>query len=1578
MLTILQSDQFQSYQIAIVGMSGRFPGARNIDEFWENLRNGTESISSFSDEQLAEAGVTQADYHDPQYVAARGILEGVDLFDAAFFNFSPREAEIMDPQHRLFLECAWEALENAGYDPNRYPGSIGVYAGTGLNTYLLFNLYSNQAAVHSAGGLQVLIGNEKDHLTTRVAYKLNLRGPCVTVQTACSTSLVAVHLACQSLLNGECDMVLAGGVNIAVPQNSGYVYEEGGILSPDGHCRVFDARARGSVSGNGVGVVVLKRLGDALEDGDCIHAVIRGSAANNDGSQKIGYTAPSVIGQRGVITEALTMAQIEARTVTYVEAHGTGTVLGDPVEIEALTQAFRAGDQAKNYCAVGSVKTNIGHLDAAAGVAGLIKVVMALKHKAIPPSLNFEQPNPQIDFSNSPFYVNNQLIEWKASHQHPRRACVSSFGVGGTNAHIVLEEAPIIEPQPTSDSWQVLVWSAKTAPALETATLNLAKHISLNPAVNLADVAYTLQMGRKVFDYRRMLVCRNSQDAIKCFEARDPQRILSAFQDVDRRTVAFMFSGLGDQYVNMGRNLYEGEPIFREHIDQCATLLKSYLDMNLLEVLYPEQGNRDREDTDGSLRSLDLRNMVRPLQERPDLAQRLGQTLLSHPAIFAIEYALAQLWLEWGVSPQALIGHSLGEYVAACVAGVFSVEEGLFLVAKRAQMIQHLSPGAMLAVPLSEEDIRPFLRRGLSLTAINGPLLCVISGSEDDIVALEQHLTEQKIVCRRLPASHAFHSAAMEPILAPFTELVKMINLKPPQIPLISNVTGTWATASEVTSPEYWTRHLRHTVRFADGIQTLLTDSQMALLEIGPGQGLCTLVRQQISKTDERPVLASLRNFYERQSDRAFILNALGQLWLTGLPIDWTRLQAHERHQRISLPAYPFERQHYWLEGNKQLHHDQPSSLPIQRKVDISDWFYIPSWKRSPLPDISNSPELKTITGSWLIFVDTQGLGEQIAQQLNAAGAVITVTTGQQFARLSNTSYSLNPHNPLDYDLLIKGLRKEGRIFNRIVHCWAIIQDPQLVGFYSLLFLTQALSKNNVLEPVQIEVVSNSLYEITGDEVICPECSIVLGLCKVIPQEYPYITCRNIDVFLAEPGIPQRDQLAKQIVTESIMEEIVPVVAYRGKHRWVQIFEAIPLKPTEDKPSLREGGTYLIVGGLGRIGLTLAEFIAQQVRAKLVLIGRSSFPAPEDWNQWITTHDELDTVSKKIRNLQALEALNAEVLVIRADIADHEQMQRAIDFVHKCYGEIHGVVHAAGVTDIDAMSLISETSPVDCERHFHAKIFGTKVLEQVLQGEALDFCLLISSLSSILGGLGFGAYASANLFLDAFAGRHNQTSPVPWISVDWDGEAFAQQPLDKAINVLKNKTDRVELSDVQTGLDAFQRIFLALHRSQQFVVSTKSLSARIEQWLQPRQENAVSSLAEKKDLALHQRPRLRNAYVAPRNTLEREIASLWQGSLGIEQIGVYDNFFELGGHSFAATRLVDQLRRSFQVDMSLRNFFESPTVADLAEAINNLKKTSTEPNLPSITPVARKQRLIQRSSEGILIHSELPDQSEDK
>nr|WP_042187316.1 type I polyketide synthase [Kibdelosporangium sp. MJ126-NF4]CEL17992.1 Malonyl CoA-acyl carrier protein transacylase [Kibdelosporangium sp. MJ126-NF4]CTQ90780.1 Malonyl CoA-acyl carrier protein transacylase (EC 2.3.1.39) [Kibdelosporangium sp. MJ126-NF4] len=840
--------------IAVIGLSGRFPGAGTLAEFWSVLRDGVETHTELGDDELRRAGVAEELIGDPRLVRRRPILAGAALFDAGFFGYTPSEAEIIDPQQRLFLECAWEAVESAGYDPDRFDGSIGVFGGGGPSSYLMSHLCADPAYLARVGQFPALLGNEKDFIAPRTSYKLNLRGPSISVLTGCSSSLVAVHLAAQSVVNGESDMALAGGATVYFPQRAGYVHQDGGVNSPDGRCRAFDIGANGTVPGDGAGVVLLKRLDEALADGDVVHGVIRGTAVNNDGSQKVGFTAPSVQGQADVIAEALAVAEVDPRTIGYVEAHGTGTPLGDAIELTALAEAFdTSGGQ---FCAIGTLKPNIGHTDTAAGVLGLIKTVLMFRHSMIPPSINCATPNAKLT-PDSPFHVNTGRTSWP-SGSGPRRAGISSFSVGGTNAHVIVEEPPARPAASSSRAHRLIVLSARSESALQTAATNLSAGIE---AVDLADAAYTLRSGRRVFDHRMAVVCDTTADAAATLNGS-----AAAFRGhVGRveRSVAFLFPGQGSQRAGMGQALYRDEPVFRQEVDECTEILG----IDLPTILYTARADDE-----------------------------LAQTRLTQPALFVIEYALARLLTHWGITPAAMAGHSIGEFAAACVAGVFTREDALRVVALRGKLIQDQPGGAMLAVPLSEDKARDLLTDGLAVAAVNSADQVVVSGAADEIDAFASTVDK----CTRLRTSHAFHSPMMDPVVAPFTAAMAGVRLRPPRTPFLSGTTGDWITAAQATSPAYWGRQLREPVRFADMVARLRADSDRLLVEVGPGNTLRSLAAG--------PVIPTLG-----RRDDSTLLDTLAQLWVNGVTPDWNAVPA-QGGRRVELPTYPFERERYLVD----------------------------------------------------------------------------------------------------------------------------------------------------------------------------------------------------------------------------------------------------------------------------------------------------------------------------------------------------------------------------------------------------------------------------------------------------------------------------------------------------------------------------------------------------------------------------------------------------------------------------------------------------------------------------------------
>jgi amino acid adenylation domain-containing protein len=886
-----------SSAVAIIGMTGRFPGAESVEEFWKNLCDGVESITFFDKSELEPSERTIADQNE-NYVAARPLLKQPDMFDAEFFGIYPKEAAQMDPQHRIFLECAWEVLERAGYDPSHTRESVGVFAGCSMNTYFMRNLADQRDFVeeftgsYQVGNYATMMGNDKDFLPTRISYKLNLHGPSMSVQSACSTALVAVAQACQSLLTQGCDMALAGAVSVTFPMRRGYLAQEGGLASLDGHCRPFDQHASGTVFGHGAGVVLLKRLDDARSDGDQVLAIIRGFALNNDGAQKVGYTAPSVEGQAQVIARAQKMAGVSADSISYIEAHGTGTPLGDPIEVAALTRAFRATTDATQFCSLGTAKANVGHLDVAAGATGLIKTVLQMQHKTIPGLLHFTLPNPHLDLDNSPFFIDRELRPWKTNGE-PMRAGVSAFGVGGTNAHIIVEEAPATTDSDSGRAYHLLLWSAKTPTALAKITESLSGHFAQHPLANLADAAYTQQISRGAHKLRRAVVVSNTAEAARVADSDTVQ----SDKHFENPRLIFCFPGQGVQTIGMSRRLYETEMVFRQHLDACDAKLKPLLGASILDVIYPSETT-------------------------PEATERLNQTIFAQPAIFAIEYALAQLWLSWGIAPVAMVGHSVGEYVAACLAGVFSLDDALSLLSARCRLMQALPHGSMLAVRSDEATVTRLLAETgvpLDIAAINSPKLSVVSGTDAAIDEFIQKLDAEKIASRRLTTSHAFHSRMLDPMLEEFAAHVAKVSFNAPTLPYVSSLTGNWITSEEVSDPQYWTNHLRRTVRFADAVRNVADAPETILLEVGPSETLVQMIRQTTGiGAAASPVFASQAAVKDGVPEDKAILSALGKLWAAGVKPDWRKLHAGYQRKRVLLPTYPFDRKRFWVEPAQQ------------------------------------------------------------------------------------------------------------------------------------------------------------------------------------------------------------------------------------------------------------------------------------------------------------------------------------------------------------------------------------------------------------------------------------------------------------------------------------------------------------------------------------------------------------------------------------------------------------------------------------------------------------------------------------
>jgi acyl transferase domain-containing protein/thioesterase domain-containing protein len=1359
--------------IALIGIGCHLPGARNPQAFWKNLRSGVESIVPYTEEELRAAGVGDALLKHPDYVRRGAPLEQMEWFDADFFGLSPKEAAIMDPQHRHFLECAWEALEDGAQVPERFEGRIGVFAGSGMAAYFAFNILTNPELLDEVGLFLLRhTGNDKDFLATRVSYIFDLRGPSVNVQTACSTSLVAVHQAAQSLISGECDLALAGGVTIELPHRRGYLYKENEILSPTGQVRAFDHRSAGTVFGSGAVVVALKRLDDALAAGDPIYAVIKGTAVNNDGAGKSGYLAPSVDGQAECVAEALSVAGVSPDTIGYIETHGTGTPIGDPIEIAALTQAFRARTKQKGFCAIGSVKGNIGHLDTAAGGASLIKAALALKHGEIPPSLHFEAPNPDIDFKSSPFFVNASARAWP-SLSGPRRAGVTSLGVGGTNAHAILEQAP---QRPAGSlpraPFQLLVLSAKNRAALDDGGTKLAAHLRENPGLDLADVAHTLYHGRRHFGQRRVLAARDVAEAAALLETRDPRRV---FQHAAHSpaSLVFVFPGGGAPHLDMARDLWEQEPAFRAELERGFALFERRSGVRLAERLFPAPG-----------------------ADRLRLAAELERPAVQLPALFLVELALAHWWMAQGLRPEALIGHSLGENTAACLAGVFSFEDALGLVSLRGELFERVPAGGMLSVPMSPAELEPLLGPDLDLATINAPELCVASGPLEALEGLERRLAEREVEAQRIKIHIAAHSRMLEPILDEFRAFLGRLRLSPPSLPVFSNLTGRRLEASEAQDPEYWVRHLRSPVRFADGVAALCETPGRVLLEVGPGKTLSTLARQHPRlQQSGGAAIASLRHPEEELDDRLALLTARGRLWAAGLGaeqgLDLGQLWQGEARLKLNLPGYGFQRSRFWIEPGRAMEGSRETEGPrIERLDHPEDWFFEARWREQPLA--ARAADAAIDRGPWLIFEDEAGVGRALSQRLSEAGAdVVRVLEGDAFAMQDPSTFVLAPeHGQGSYERLCRELVAAGRAPRRIVHLWTLTEEEgfrpgssffhrnQERGFYSLFFLSRALAGEGRSEGVHLLCVSNGMLSVAGEGVRYPEKATLLGPLRVAPRELPGLRSAVLDLEAPPKRRGWRRSTGERsarlsAALEGLWREVggepaVGTFALRGQSGQLRRFEqslARAEAPTAGTAAsrLRRGGRYLITGGLGGVGLALARDLAKKLAPKLALLARSPLPPREEWEGLLRRGGDAELCAR-LEAVRELEALGAEVLVLSADVTDVVAMRAALAEVQARFGGLDGVLHAAGVLADGPMEAKSQA---DVERVLGPKVHGTLVLEEVLQGQALDFLVLFSSTSVQVAPAGQVDYVAANAFLDAYAARQGKPAGRLDLAVGW-------------------------------------------------------------------------------------------------------------------------------------------------------------------------------------------------------------------
>jgi acyl transferase domain-containing protein/SAM-dependent methyltransferase/acyl carrier protein len=1490
--------------IAIIGMRGRFPGANDLESYWRNLVDGVESITTLSQEDMRAAGVPDQVSRLPGYVNASPVLDHVDEFDAEFFGFSARDAALTDPQHRLFLETCWEALEDAGYDPATYAGEIGLFGGCEMSTYLN-QLYQNIESLQYLDGMQLMVTNDKDHLCTQASYRLNLRGPSIVVQTTCSTSLVAVSLACESLQAGRCGMALAGGVTVRVPQRGGYFYTPGSILSPDGHCRPFDANAQGTIVGSGVGIVVLKKLRDALDNRDNVRAVILGVGLNNDGNDKVGYTAPSFRGQAAAIRAAHAMAGVSPESIGYVEAHGTGTILGDPIEVSALSDVFTAGTQRRGFCGLGSAKSNFGHLSCAAGVAGLIKTVLVLEHGAIPPTVHYRSPNPAIDLASSPFFVTTRIHPWERNGI-ARRAGVSSFGVGGTNAHVVVEEAPARPARLRRRSHQLIALSARSETALAAASSRLAEHLRSHPRLDLADVAYTLHVGRHAFRARRVLVAKNDDHDAVVDALMVPGRTVAPAE----RAVVFMFPGQGSQYPGMAQGLYKSEPVVRRAIDRCARILEQEIDADLRKLLFP------------------------PARQRNVVAETLRDTKWAQPALFTVGYALAELWRSWGIQPASMIGHSVGEFVAATLAGVMTLEDALRLIARRGRLISALPHGSMLAVMVPPEALERFVDDDVSIAAINAPGFAVLSGRDAAIDRVATALAAESIPSRRLHTSHAFHSAMMDPILGEFEDLVASVRLSPPSIPFAATLTGGWADGN-VTRPDYWSAQIRSTVRFADAVRTVSdgpSDNEPIFLEVGPGNTLVTFAADAARGNGaSAPRLTSIPGPHDRRPETEVMLASLGELWAHGVAVDWNGFHRTERRSRVALPTYPFERQSYWI-GARPGHRPEPKKHEAR---DTSAWFHKPVWRQVPPAGDAGAMSSRRI----LVFDEGSGLGALVIDCIRAAGGhAVAVRQGTSFERLDDDAYVLDASQPESFSQLATIVCAGEPKLSGVIDCWTArppgdtrLDAAAVVTLLRPMRLVHALGGQSTVRPLPLMLVARGAARVHDDDVVDPLRAFGIGSAKVLPQEHPGIRVAHVDV-------DGDASVVKLLLDEFAAGAPEPNVALRGGHRFVETYEPVVL-PTIGPPlDLPERPVVMVTGGLGHMGLNLSEGLFHHIDARLVLVGRTSVPEPDQWAAASEDPATPEEARPLLRRLADMRAERDDVMVLWADLNDAHAVKEAVDAAISRFGRIDLLVHGAARIDAAAFASAADTGPEVVDAQFSPKLRGLYHVIDAFRGREPARWVLHSSISSVLGGLGLAAYSAANAVLDAIA----LAGGKGWLSLDWD---------------LWDNAAEAHMAGMPTpiyppeGLDAFLRL-LSANIGQRALIVVSDLAGRLKAWVRTADSSPKQSSVER-----HPRPNLSTAFVEPRTTTERDLAEIWGAQLGIDKIGIHDRFFDLGGHSLLAVQVASAIRDKFQIEIPVLKLFQAPSVGELAVLIDQAKSGTADRKpaglpFPSPTPEA--------------------------
>lgn len=1498
---------YKNTDIAVIGMACRFPGSESVEAFWDNLKNGKETISHFSDDELKQFDIEETLLKKRNYVKSSGKISGAEFFDASFFGFSPYEASVTDPQHRLMFELAWEALEISGYANKRYRESVGVFVGMGQSHYERDFLLKNAEFSESYDAYHSAITTGEAFLASKISYLLDLNGPSVTLNTACSTSLASIVLGVQSLLAGKCQIVLAGGVSVTFPQESGYFYKEGSIFSPDGHCRAFDANAKGTIKSNGVGLVVLKKLCDAVRDGDAIDAIIKGHGINNDGSQKMGYTAPSITGQEQCILMALKDSGINPETIGYIEAHGTGTQMGDPIEVAAITNAFRHFTNKKQYCAIGSVKTNIGHTDTAAGVAGFIKAVLTVKHGCVPANIHFVKQNPQILFSETPFYVNNELKSWPLI-DGPKRAGVSSFGMGGTNVHVLIEESPARLSVSSSRPIKMLMFSGKTEGALDDYCAKFYDFLKNNQESlsneDFSDVAYTLQTGREDFPHRCFIVGREASETIDLIETKSLRKSFIDEGSV-KSTVAFVFSGQGSQYINMGSELYSKEPLFKKTIDFCFELARKYSKHNLKNILYPPV-----------------------TAELSEVKKRLVNTKFTQPILFITQYALAKLLISWGVKPEVVIGHSLGEYVAAAISGVFSLEDAIMLVIRRAEMMSKLKKGRMLAVGLEESKIQEMLFDGVSLAAVNAPSLCVVSGASLNIKKFKDELLHKhpNVLCKYINVSHAMHSNMVEEMLPSFLSVLKNVSYNAPNISFISTCTG-GKISSELCDPSYWLMQMRRPVRFQKAIEELVDLGGHIFLEIGPGKTLTNFINQ---KSRHNQTIAFNTLPIEKNCNKSLyvdLLSSLGELWLNGIKIDWISFYKDEFRRKRKIPTYQFQKEYYFIKPDKVF------NAPLGHKKNSTSksnhlYVYTPFWKSEINPYKGKSTRGVEKKQSWLIFLDTFGFGKEIGEWLEKKNHVVYVDQGSSFSRISENHYQIDVKREDDYEKLHDQLSLTQFTVDHIIHLSSLTKADDMnkelsdfyqdVGFFSLTYISQIFLRKSK-PSIQLIVVSNYIKKVLSSDMIVSDKATLLGACDTIPHEYSGASTMYIDIQIPKTLCERQEvlsQLYERIISDESQENFSLVTAMRNGCWWN---EGYSLRHENDHTNvnhlIRKNGIYLITGGLGKIGMEIALFLAKENKITLFFLSRN-FP--------ISTADS-SKYDKRHEKLNELKCLGADYYILQGDLTNEKWLKSSIEKIQDKFGPLNGIIHAAGITGSQALCPIKDVSPTFAWQQFSVKITALKNIYKFSNKTNLDFVILCSSLATLIGGKGFSTYSAANHFLNGFANQYQiENSRTDFFSINWDTWEEAEKLDDKYSNCIRKINAR-------SGMEILEKI-LQLKISPQVFVTASDLNLKIQYSNECREK-----LAENDNLVKNIQPIAfkSNSTSSSLIDFEQKVSNIFEECLGLKNIKKDSDFYDLGGHSLISLRLTSMLEKEFQVEITQNEFNSARTIRKTVELLKN-------------------------------------------